>query len=88
MLEGGEISAPQEPAGRRLYGYNGVRVGEAKNPGPDCVVVSGNCTSFLRHAENIMAINAQVLALQEVRLTTTGMQIASDNAAEAGWTTL
>lgn len=63
-------------------------MGEAAHPGPQLRVVSGNCTSLLRHMEDILGIEADVLVLQEVRLTEEGMELATREAEDKGWDTL
>ena len=44
-----------------------------------------NVTSYLRHADYIETFDADIIALQEVRLTIDGQRIAGDNAWENGW---
>ena len=53
-------------------------MGEASNPGPRVSFISANVTSFIPHAEYVSTLNADILALQEVRLTEDSMRIASD----------
>lgn len=51
---------------RTTVGNLGVRVGEAKNPGPsEVVAVSCNVTSLFRTADIVKAWGAQVIAIQE-----------------------
>ena len=62
----------------RACGYEGQRVGEAGNPGPLFSAVSANVTSFLPHLDYMATIDADVVAMQEVRLTEDAIKIADD----------
>ena len=65
--------------GARLCGYAGVRVGEASHPGPTLTIGSYNVTSLLKHAEYVENLaGVDILALQEVRLTSDALPIAAD----------
>ena len=53
-------------------------MGEAENPGPRVSIVSANVTSFLHHLEYMCSLNGDIVAMQEVRLTTDAMGVAND----------
>eukprot|EP00662_Eupelagonemidae_sp_cell21_P054111 gene54111-26767_t len=77
-----------------LGGYRGVRVGEAKTPGKGPAsawgIMSSNVTSLnapLRESE-VAAFDAEVIGLQECRLTKEGQKTMSRSLLLAGWRTI
>ena len=53
-------------------------MGEASHPGPILSVITANVTSLIPHIPYVANLEADVLALQEVRLTTDGQKLAND----------
>eukprot|EP00973_Karenia_brevis_P013340 1811667-Karenia_brevis.AAC.1 len=69
-----------------LCGYSGVRVGEASNPGPQCwQLVSANVTSLITQGDAIAEMSADIIALQETRLSEFGQCEASRHFGQRDW---
>ena len=63
-----------------------MRIGEASHPGPPFAVRSANVTSLMPHLPYIASFECDAIALQEVRLTTDGQKILSNELLKLGWT--
>ena len=61
-----------------MHGYAGIRVGEASNTVPDLTSLSANVTSLLPHWDYRCSLNADAIAMQEVRLTEDANNITTD----------
>ena len=61
------------------------RIGEAKNPGPSCKLVTANITSFETGGVWALAAEADVLIIQETKLSAWGSNDARRRASKAGW---
>ena len=75
--------------GPRLCGYNGIRVGEATNPGPAFSGRTVYVTSLTPHLPYIASFDVDFMTLQEVRLTIDGQKIIDEglnpNGRRAIW---
>eukprot|EP00973_Karenia_brevis_P005580 762075-Karenia_brevis.AAC.1 len=65
-------------------GFLGVRVGEAKHPGP-LRVVSANVTSLLTQCSVIDELVADIVGLQETRLSELGQVEIGRSLLDKGW---
>eukprot|EP00973_Karenia_brevis_P030209 4163564-Karenia_brevis.AAC.1 len=65
-------------------GFVGLRVGEAKNPGP-WKIGTANVTSMWTQMDAAASISADVLALQETRLSEAGQKLMTEELDKRGW---
>ena len=67
-----------------LVSYLGIRVGEASNPGSSALI-SANITSLHSQFDEVVRLNAEMLALQETRLSELAQLDMSRLLGDHGW---
>ncbi len=65
-------------------GLLGQRVGEARHPGKDWLLTTTNVTSLREHEAEVVALKAEVTALQETKLTAPAQRAMTKSLHQAG----